>query len=174
MNFKLIALIVFSAFVNLTAFAQESKTRKIPAAEVKTLDGKTFNTENFSNNGKPIIISFWATWCSPCKKELNAIAELYDDWKDETGVKVIAISIDDARNLNKVGPYVNGRGWEFEVYLDPNQDFKRAMNVNNVPHSFLINSNQEIVWQHNSYSEGDELKLFQLVKKLAAGETVGE
>jgi cytochrome c biogenesis protein CcmG, thiol:disulfide interchange protein DsbE len=174
MSIKALYIFLISASFCYYTSAQESKTRKIPAADVKTLDGKTFNTENFSNNGKPIIISFWATWCSPCKKELNAIAELYDDWKDETGVKVIAISIDDARNLNKVGPYVNGRGWDFEVYLDPNQDFKRAMNVNNVPHSFLINANQEIVWQHNSYAEGDELKLFQLVKKLAAGETVGE
>jgi cytochrome c biogenesis protein CcmG, thiol:disulfide interchange protein DsbE len=173
MKFLVFPILLLIGISNCS-FAQESKARKIPAAEVKTLDGKTFNTESISNDGKPIIISFWATWCSPCKKELNAIAELYEDWQEQTGVKVIAISIDDARNLNKVGPYVNGRGWDFEVYLDPNQDFKRAMNVNNVPHSFLINSNQEIVWQHNSYAEGDELKLFQLVKKLAAGETVGE
>ncbi len=156
-----------------STFAQE-KARKIPATEIKTLDGKTFNTENISNNGKPIFISFWATWCSPCKKELNAIAELYEDWQEETGVKVIAISIDDARNSNKVGPYVNGRNWEFEVYLDSNQDFKRAMNVNNVPHSFLLNGNNEIIWQHNSYSDGDEIKIYQLIKKLSAGETLEE
>jgi cytochrome c biogenesis protein CcmG, thiol:disulfide interchange protein DsbE len=156
----------------ITAFTQDLKGRKIPAAEVRTLDNKVFNTEKISNDGKPVFISFWATWCTPCKKELNSIAELYDEWKEETGVKVIAISIDDARNLNKVGPYVNGRGWDFEIYLDPNQDFKRVMNVNNVPHSFLLNGNNEIVWQHNSYSEGDEKKVYELIKKLAAGLTI--
>lgn len=161
-------LILFTA-ITVNVYSQDGKGRKLPAVEVRTLDNKTFLTDNISNNGKPIIISFWATWCTPCKKELNTISELYDDWQEETGVKVIAISIDDARNSNKVGPYVNGRNWEFEVYLDPNQDFKRAMNVNNVPHSFLLNGNGEIVWQHNSYSEGDEIKLFQLVKKLASG-----
>ena len=148
--------------------------QKIPSVTVKSLDGETFLTDNISNNGKPILISFWATWCSPCKKELNAIAEVYSDWQEETGVKVIAISIDDARNTNKVKPYVNGKNWDFEVYLDANQDFKRAMNVNNVPHSFLLNGNQEIVWQHNSYSDGDEIKVYELIKKLAAGEKVGE
>mgnify|MGYP006186462195 CR=1 FL=1 len=112
--------------------------QKIPAVNVKTIDNQNFNTEKITNDGKPIIISFWATWCSPCKRELNNIAEVYPDWVEETGVKLIAVSIDDARNMAKVAPYVNGQGWEYEIYLDPNYDFKRAMNVNNVPHTFLI------------------------------------
>jgi cytochrome c biogenesis protein CcmG, thiol:disulfide interchange protein DsbE len=169
---KFIFTLFIITAISLNGFSQDGGGRKLPAVDVKTLDNKTFSTDKISNNGKPIIISFWATWCTPCKKELNSIADLYDDWKEETGVKVIAISIDDARNMNKVGPYVNGRNWEFEVYLDPNQDFKRAMNVNNVPHSFLLNGNGEIVWQHNSYSEGDEIKMYELVKKLAAGKNI--
>lgn len=136
------------------------------------MEGQNFNTSEIQNNGKPILISFWATWCSPCKKELNAIAELYDEWRTETGVKVVAISIDDSRNMSKVAPYVNGKGWEYEVYIDPNGDFKRALNVNNVPHTFLLNGKGEIVWQHNSYSEGDESKLLGYIKKAAAGEPV--
>jgi len=105
-----------------------------------------------------------------CKKEIFDIADVYEDWVEETGVKLIAISIDDARNSGKVAPYVNGKGWEYEVYIDSNQDFKRALNVNNVPHTFLVNGKGEIVWQHNSYSEGDEDELYEAVKKLAAGE----
>jgi len=147
-------------------FTQLSAQEKIPSVEIKNLDGSTINTKTFNNNGKPYIISFWATWCSPCKRELNNIAEVYDDWVSETGVKIIAISIDDARNMGKVAPYVNGKAWSYEVYIDPNGDFKRAMNVNNVPHTFLVNGKGEIVWQHNSYSEGDEDELYQEVKKL--------
>ncbi|MFN4235241.1 MAG: TlpA family protein disulfide reductase [Bacteroidia bacterium] len=161
-------------FIAITTQAQSENGRKIPAVEVKKLDGTNFNTKEISNNGKPIIISFWATWCTPCKKELNTIHDLYDDWRAETGVKLIAVSIDDARNIQKVAPYVNGRNWEFEVYIDPNQDFKRAMNVNNVPHTFLLNGNGEVVYQHNSYAEGDELKLYELVKKVAKGEAINE
>lgn len=155
--------------------AQDNKAvHKIPSAEVKNLEGKTINTNTFSNDNKPMVISFWATWCKPCVNELTAIAENYADWKKETGVKVIAISIDDTRNMSKVGPFVNGKNWDYEVFIDPNGDFKRAMNVANVPHTFLINSKGEIVWQHNSYAPGDEDKLYENIKKLAAGQSVSE
>ena len=145
---------------------------QLPSAEVKTLDGKTINTNTISNDGKPIIISFWATWCKPCVKELSAISDVYEDWVDETGVKLIAVSIDNARSMKRVAPYANGKGWEYEVLLDPNGDFKRAMNVVNVPHTFLIDGNGNIVYQHTSYADGDEEELFELVKKLAAGEKI--
>lgn len=165
---KLIALSLF-VFIVCSAFISADGD-KIPAATLKDLNGNKVNSSTFSNNGKPIIISFWATWCKPCKKELDAVAENYSDWQKETGVKLIAISIDDARSSGKVVTDVKAKGWEYEVYIDENQDFKRAMNVNNVPHTFLINGKGEIVWSHNSYSEGDEDKLYENVKKLVKGE----
>lgn len=146
--------------------------RKIPSVDIKNLDQSAFNTGDIKNDGKPIIISFWATWCSPCKRELNAIADEWEDWVDETGVKLVAISIDDARNMHKVKPYIDGQSWEYEVYLDPNADFKRAMNVNNVPHTFLIDGEGNIVWQHNSYAPGDELELYELVETLSSGGSI--
>jgi len=167
-NLILLSAIVLSSVI---VFAQ-SDTRSIPSVNVKDLQGGNFNTADFENGGKPMIINFWATWCSPCKRELNNIAEVYDDWVEETGVKIIAISIDDARNMGKVAPYVNGKGWDYEVYIDPNGDFKRALNVNNVPHTFLVNGKGQIVWQHNSYSEGDEDELYELTKKLAEGKEI--
>ncbi|MBD3661349.1 MAG: TlpA family protein disulfide reductase [Arenibacter algicola] len=163
-------LLVLISLLSFGVFAQNSNT--VPSAEVHKLDGTNFNTGEISNNGKPIIINFWATWCSPCKRELNNIAEMYEMWQEETGVKLIAMSIDDARNMAKVAPYVNGKGWEYEVYIDPNGDFKRAMGVNNVPHTFLVDGEGNIVWQHNSYSEGDEYELFELVKKLSEGKKI--
>lgn len=168
---KKITFLVILTFCITAVFAQ-SNTMSVPSVNVKNLEGANVNTSDFENGGKPMIINFWATWCSPCKRELNNIAEVYDDWVNETGVKLIAISIDDARNAGKVAPYVNGKGWEYEVYIDSNQDLKRALNVNNVPHTFLVDGNGQIVWQHNSYSEGDEEALFEAVKKLAAGESV--
>lgn len=165
---KFIALFASVLLVASVAMAQ----KPIPSASVKTLDDKSFDTKNISNDGKPIIINFWATWCSPCKRELNTIAEDWEDWVDETGVKLVAVSIDDARNMAKVKPYVNGKGWEYDVLLDPNGDFKRAMGVNNVPHTFLVDGKGNIVWQHNSYSPGDEEELYELVTKLAEGKSI--
>ena len=125
------------------------------------MEGNSLNFSKISNNGKPMIISFWATWCKPCKAELNTIAEEYDDWVDETGVKLVAVSIDDARSSSRVEPYVNAQGWEYLVLMDPNSDLRRAMGVNNVPHTFLINGAGKIVWDHNNYSPGDEEELYE-------------
>jgi len=172
MKSKLVLAFVVAVSVWALIARSQEKARIIPSAEVKKLDGASFNTVNLENGGKPMIIDFWATWCSPCKAELNAIAENYADWQKETGVKLVAVSIDDARNMDKVRPYVNGKNWEYEVLLDPNGDFKRAMNVNNVPHVFVVNGNREIVWQQNSASPGDDEKLYEIVKKVAKGEPI--
>ena len=140
---------------------------QLPNINLKDVNGVTKNLSKFSNNGNPIIISFWATWCKPCKAELNTIAEEYDDWTDETGVKLIAVSIDDARSSTRVEPYINAQGWEYLVLLDPNGDLKRAMNVNNVPHTFLVDGNGKIVWDHNNYSPGDEEELYEELVKIS-------
>lgn len=169
-----ITILILSIFLHIGNTMAQSSTRKLPSIDVKTLDGKTFNTSKISNDGKPIIISFWATWCKPCKKELDNISEEYSNWQKETGVKLIAVSIDDARGAAKVPAEVKSKGWEYEVYIDQNQDLKRALNINNVPHTFLLNGKGEIVWQHNSYAEGDEDKLFENVKKVAKGEKIIE
>jgi cytochrome c biogenesis protein CcmG/thiol:disulfide interchange protein DsbE len=146
------------------SFAQN---RTLPSVEVETLDGGNINIQEIENNGNPIVISFWATWCIPCKKELNNIAEVYEDWQEETGVKLIAISIDNTRSKLKVMPYVNASDWDYEVYLDPNRDLARAMGVSNVPHTFLLNGKNEIVWQHRQYADGDEDELLEQIKKIA-------
>ena len=100
----------------------------------------------------------------PCKAELT-IAEEYDDWVDETGVKLIAISIDDARSSTRVEPYINAQGWEYMVLLDPNGDYKRAMNVNNVPHTFLINGSENSLGSY--VTPGDEEELYEELLKIS-------
>ena len=156
-------LISLLLLVSTISFAQ---IKNLPNVDVKKIDGSSFNFKNIDNNGNPIVISFWATWCKPCTKELNNIAEVYDDWQDETNVKLVAVSIDDRRSQSKVAPYVNSSGWEYEIYIDPNSDLKRAMGVSTVPHTFLLDKNKQIIWQHRGYVEGDEYELFDEILKL--------
>ena len=133
---------------------------------LRTLDGKNVPSSVIGNDGKPVIISFWATWCKPCNRELNNIKEVYDQWQEETGVKLVAISIDDARTANRVKPHVDGSDWPYEIYIDANSDLKRAMNVANVPHTFILDGKGEIVWQHAGYQDGSEEDVIAKVKEL--------
>lgn len=153
--------------VSTMSFAQEneSSVKKVPEVKLKDMDGNEVNTGAMGFKG-PVIISFWATWCSPCKRELNTIHEVYPDWVAETGVKLVAVSIDDEKTKNSVPVYVNGKAWEYLVLMDTNGDFKRAMGVNNVPHTFLIDKDGNIVYSHNNYAPGDEEKLHEEILKL--------
>jgi thiol-disulfide isomerase/thioredoxin len=159
---RLLLLLTFFA-TSQVAFSQN---RSLPKVDLKTMDNTSTSTAAFDNDGKPIVISFWATWCKPCIKELNTIAEEYEDWVEETGVKIIAVSIDDSRNMSKVKPKVNAEMWEYEIYCDPNRDFARAMGVSSVPHTFLLNVDKEIIWQHKGYVDGDEIELYEKIEEL--------
>ena len=143
-----------------TAYAQ------LPAVTLKTMDGKTIRTDTLTNNGKPFIIDFFATWCKPCNRELTAISEVYDEWQEETGVKVIAVSIDQAQNINKVKPLVDNHGWPYEVLLDPNSDFKRALGIQMIPYVLIVDGKGNIVYKHNGYTDGAETELIDKVREL--------
>ena len=142
--------------------------KKLPSVNIKDMAGNPINTAEVSNEGNPIIISFWATWCKPCKLELNTVAEEYETWQEETGVKLIAVSIDDQKTANSVESVVNAAGWEYDIWMDPNGEFKRALGVNNVPHTFLLDGEGNIVYSHNNFVPGDEEILYEHVKEVSA------
>jgi len=171
---KIIRFLLILSLISSSAMAQESvfTYKKLPSVKLKTMKGLPFTSDSITNHGKPIIISFWATWCKPCVRELTTIADVYDEWVEETGVKLYAISVDDSRSMTLVAPMVNGKGWDYTVLLDPNSDFKRAMNVGLIPHTFLLSGEGKVVYQHTSFSEGDELHLIDMVRKLNRGEEI--
>ena len=146
--------------------AKEMFTEKeLPSLTIQDIYGKKVNVSNYGKNEKMTVISFWATWCSPCKKELNNISYLYDDWQDDYNMELVAISIDDARNTSKVKAYVNGQGWDYDVLLDFNEDLKRLLSFQTVPFTVLVNEDGKIVYSHSGYVEGDEYVLEGMLKK---------
>ena len=165
---KRISFLILFVLSLAYSYSQENNEKKypvLPAVELKTIDGKTFNTKDIENDGNPVIISLWATWCRPCILELIAISDVYDDWVEETGVKLYAVSIDDSKTASQVAPFVNGHSWDYVVLQDINSDFKRAMNVVNVPYLCILNGNGEIVWQHTSYAPGGENEVYEELLK---------
>lgn len=164
---KKLIIVLLAVCYFLQIHAQEQK-QTLPDLNLKDINGKLVNVKDYSKKGKMVIISFWATWCTPCKKELNNINELYDEWKTKYDVIVVAVSIDNARNVMKVKPYIDGQAWPFDVLLDVNSDMMRAMNVVNPPHTYLLDKSGNIVYSHAGYLEGDEFTLEEKMKALLA------
>lgn len=162
---KSLYLVLLAILISLSLCGQS----KFPNLVVKKMSGGSINLNQVTNNGKPIVFIFWATWCGPCKRELNAIHELYDEWVADTGVKIYAISADDQRTVERVQPFVNASGWTFDVLLDPNGDVRRTFGVQDIPFTIVFNGSGVQYWKHSIYNPGDEyeilIKIHQLLKK---------
>lgn len=140
--------------------------RKLPAAAIKTLDGNTVNIQDYANNGKITLISFWATWCSPCKRELDAIADFYEEWQEKYDMELVAISIDTRRNLAKVPAIVSTKGWEYIILSDENQTLQQSLGFQTIPQTYILDKEGNIVYDHNGYVEGDEYHLEEIFDEL--------
>ncbi len=159
---RLLTLLLLAA--SISSYAQ------LPAITLKTLDGQPVRVDTLSNGGRPIIIDFFATWCKPCNRELKAIHEVYDDWVEETGVKLIAISIDQAQNAGKVKPMVDSYGWDYDILLDTNSDLTRALGVQMIPFVLILDGKGQVVYKHNGYVDGAEEELIAKVRELVAAQ----
>ena len=139
---------------------------QLPSITIKDIEGKPVRTDTLSNNGKPFIIDFFATWCKPCNRELSAISEVYEEWQEETGVKIIAVSVDQAQNIHKVKPLVDQLGWAYDILLDSNSDLKRALGVQLIPYTLVLDGEGRIAYRHQGYTDGAEGELIEEVRRL--------
>ena len=159
-------LSVVAAFLLPLAAALAQKT--LPDVEVKTLDGESVSASTLAAAADgPAVVAFWATWCAPCKKELDAYAESYEEWRDDFGAEVYAVTIDTRRQLSKVRPMVESKGWAFPILSDANQQLQQALNFQTVPQVYVVDREGAIVYSHSGYVPGDELEVAEQLAKLA-------
>ena len=158
---KKLLFLMLAVMVGVSASAQS-----LPDVKIENQEGKVISTKSLVD-GTPMIISFWSTTCKPCIQELNAINDNLADWLEEVDMKVVAVSVDDARTVSRARAMTKGQGWDDYVCLyDKNQDFKRAMNVSLTPHTFIVDGKGNIVYSHSGYTPGSEQELFEKIKKL--------
>jgi thiol-disulfide isomerase/thioredoxin len=139
---------------------------RLAAVVLKDADGNSMRLSEVVGKGKPVLLSFWATWCTPCKKELTNYMDLYEDWARDYGLQILAVSIDDARNSAKVKSYIKGVRWPYRILMDPNEDMKRILNFQTVPYTLLYDGEGQLVYRHNAYVEGDEFVMDEKIRKL--------
>lgn len=148
-------------FVSYAAMAQ------IPSVKVEDGKGDVVVTSELVDGETPMIISFWATTCKPCIRELDAINDSYPDWIDEVNFRVVAVSTDDSRFSSQARALAEGHGWsDFMVLYDKNQEFMRAMNVTLTPQVFVVDKDGKIVYSHTGYTPGNEQELFDTILSL--------
>lgn len=156
MNLGLIILFLLNGlFANNDVFIGQT----LPDVNLKTLDGKSVNIKEHVKNNKFTVLSFWATWCGPCKKELDILTDYYEEWEEDMDVELVAITVDNARGLSKVKPMVNTKGWQFTVLSDSKQELQRGLNFQTIPQTFIVDSDGNVVYSHNGYNPGDEIEL---------------
>ena len=151
----------------LCAAGLSAQSKSLPSANVKTLEGQTLNIQDLGKSGKITVISFWATWCSPCKKELDAIKDYYGEWKEKYNLEFVAVSVDDPRTAAKIPAMVAEKGWEYRILHDYNKEFQIAANVASVPYTLLLDASGAVVYEHTGYAPGDELELEDRIKDLS-------
>ncbi len=163
-NFQIMKKLVLNVMLFICALGFSQK--KIPSVILKNLEGTTVSTtQNFIEKDKVYVYCFWATWCAPCIQELDAINEVYQEWKSQANVEVIAVSIDDSRTNKRVKPLVNGKGWEYTILMDTNQDFKRSLGISNPPFTAVV-KNGDIVFTQNGHTPGSENQLLEQIKAI--------
>ncbi len=160
-----ITILAIALCLSQVIIAQTS--RALPNTQVRDITGKAIPFNKAFEPGKVTIVSFWATWCIPCKQEIKAIKGKLADWKKEADINYATVSIDDARALAMVKTYTKTQGWDFPIYLDPNSDLKRSLNFSNVPFTIIIDKEGKIAHMHTGYEEGGEEEIFAIAKKLA-------
>jgi len=160
----MIRLLTLLILLFITAPAKSQS--RLPSVVLKSVEGEEIRISDYSALKKPLIVSFWATYCGPCLEEFEAITDLYDEWKKEVDFEFIAVSIDDSRSSAKVKSLVAGKKWPFIVLIDENQDLKRAMNVTDIPFCFIFDRNGKYVYRHSGYLPGDEFIMLKELKKI--------
>ena len=166
-NFFLLHLHMKTFLLSLALFISAVCAAQVPSVTVENVKGESINTKTLLDEGTPMIVSFWSTSCKPCIRELDAIYDALPDWLEEVKFRVVAVSTDDSRLLAKAKSFAQGRGWgeDYVLLFDKNQDFMRAMNVSVVPHVFVLDGKGKVVYSHTSYVPGNELELFEAIKK---------
>ncbi len=148
-------------------FAAGVHAQDLPNTQIKEVtSGKKLPFNQVFEKGKVTVVSFWATWCVPCKKEIKNISLKLPEWKKEADFNYMTISIDEARAEGLVRTYGVSQGWSFPFYIDLNADLKRSLNFQNVPYTIIIDKNGKVAFQHTGYEEGGENEVFAKVKEL--------
>ena len=116
--------------------------------------------------GKIYLVSVWATWCGPCRGELNALQKVHCDWSGEYDFEFIAISVDTPTDHSKIFKMVNGVDWNFKVLHDEYGYLVKELGISAIPRMFLVDQEGNIVYEHRGFSSRELKRIEQKIESL--------
>ena len=154
---RLFKRFVFVAVIITVTYADKQRDIMLPDLSVKLLDGKQVRLSVLLEEG-PLLVTFWATWCAPCKKEMIFLEEFHQKY-NENSFRVLAISTDSPKSMSKVKSYIRAKKYTFLVGIDPNQDIAKKMNALLMPTTLILNKDRKVSWYHQGFIPGDEKEI---------------
>ena len=145
---------ILFAMIFTAMYADKQRDIMLPDLSVKLLDGKQVRLSALLEEG-PLLVSFWATWCAPCKKEMIFLEEFHQKY-NENSFRVLAISTDSPKSMSKVKSYIRAKKYTFLVGIDPNQEIAKKMNALLMPTTLILNKDRKVSWYHQGFIPGDE------------------
>lgn len=145
----------------------DSIIKELPNAKLANFAGEAIDLHSVSKAKGIKIISLWATWCGPCKTELNAVSKVHKSWKEKYGAEVIAISVDNKRGLSRAKKYAAQQGWDFTLLHDTNGELLNALSLEAIPFSMVVDGNGKIISTTEGYYKGYEKDIEKKLKKLS-------
>lgn len=153
---KRLLIAALAVMLPLTVLAQQ-----IPSLELSDAKGKAVTTASLVDGKTPFAVTFWASWCRPCRQELEALTDSAEDWKEP--FRIYAVCVDDARSISRARALASSSGWPVTVLYDVNSTFAKAMDVSSIPHVFVFDKDGKRIYSHLGYIPGDEDKLLKIL-----------
>lgn len=148
---------VLVATIFTAMYADKQRNIMLPDLSVRLLDGKQVRLSALLEEG-PLLVSFWATWCAPCKKEMIFLEEFHQKY-NENSFRVLAISTDSPKSMSKVKSYIRAKKYTFLVGIDPNQEIAKKMNALLMPTTLILSKDRKVSWYHQGFIPGDEKEI---------------
>jgi len=148
---------ILVAMIFTAMYADKQRDIMLPDLSVRLLDGKQVRLSALLEEG-PLLVSFWATWCAPCKKEMIFLEEFHQKY-NENSFRVLAISTDSPKSMSKVKSYIRAKKYTFLVGIDPNQEIAKKMNALLMPTTLILNKDRKVSWYHQGFIPGDEKEI---------------
>jgi len=155
--------------IALTIVFSFAAEKSFPKFTLTDLSGGTIALDSILAQQKPIVITFWATWCKPCKKELRKLHEYWESWDTTKGERpyiIAALCEDGPRSVRQAKTMAKKEGWDkFILPYDKGGTVRKKAGVADIPECFILMPNGNIVYHHIGFNPGDEKKTIEILEK---------